>query len=105
MNNLTTVAATILDQLGDNRFLAMTGARNLVGGADDLRFHLPRVKTKWGVADRFWIKLEADDTYTLEAGRYDHKAMEVKRVCRAETIYVENLQATFTTMTGLRTRL
>jgi hypothetical protein len=36
------VANTILQQLGASRFLAMTGARNLVAGEDTLQFDLPR---------------------------------------------------------------
>ena len=36
-----TVAQTILAQLGGRRFLAMTGAKNLVGSADTLAFRLP----------------------------------------------------------------
>jgi hypothetical protein len=35
-----TVARSILDQLGGERFVAMTGARELVGSADSLTFKI-----------------------------------------------------------------
>ena len=35
-----TVARSILDQLGGARFVAMTGARELVGSADSLTFKI-----------------------------------------------------------------
>lgn len=40
------IATTILKQLGGNRFLAMTGAKHLAYGDNDLRFRLPKAKDK-----------------------------------------------------------
>ena len=37
-----TTAATILEQLGGNKFRAMTGAKNFLDGGSYLSFHLPR---------------------------------------------------------------
>jgi hypothetical protein len=105
MTTMNQVPVTILEQLGGRKFLAMTGAKSLVGGEDDLRFRLPVVSTPKGRVDAFWVKLEADDTYTLEALKWDAKALEMKRVNRAEGVYCDNLQAFFTSMTGLYTHL
>ena len=38
-----TVANTILQQLGGNKFRVMTGAKNFVGSNDALTFRLPGV--------------------------------------------------------------
>jgi hypothetical protein len=100
---MTQVAQTILSQLGGNRFIAMTGAKNFVGGNDDLRFFLPRA-AKNGV-NRFWVRLDADDTYTVEGGKWNAKRLEVVRVKRAEGIYASNLRDVFTVITGLETSL
>lgn len=45
---MTEAAEIILGLLGDNRFLAMTGAKNLVSGDDALTFDLPG-RTKSGI--------------------------------------------------------
>ena len=53
----TTIAQTILAQLGGNRFLAMTGARLLCDLGDGLAFNLPRgAKNK---ANKVCIRLAA----------------------------------------------
>ena len=72
-----TVARTILEQLGGNKFLAMTGAKNLGFSKDSLSMHLPKNMSK---ANRLTIKLEWDDTYTMRFYRYssprlNHKTM------------------------------
>jgi hypothetical protein len=41
-----TISATILDQLGGNRFVAMTGAKNFVASVDALSFQLPGTMTR-----------------------------------------------------------
>lgn len=54
----TTIAQTILAQLGGNRFLAMTGARLLCDLGDGLAFNLPRgAKNK---ANKVCIRLAGD---------------------------------------------
>jgi len=59
-----TIAQTILAQLGGKRFLAMTGAKNLLAGEDYLAMSLPGSLTK-GRVNKIRIRLAADDTYTL----------------------------------------
>lgn len=55
------VAETILEQLGGSRFLAMTGARNLVGSSNSLTFKLPAA----GKVKHVRIELTAADLYNV----------------------------------------
>lgn len=100
-----TVANTILEQLGGRRFLAMTGAKNLVGGDRRLTFRLPSAKCDGKRLSGMWITLADDDTYTLEAVRFDRASAEHKILGRREGIYCDELQEAFTALTGLYTRL
>lgn len=96
-----TVANTILQQLGGNRFLAMTGAKNLLGSENGLSM-------KVGSNDRkvthVRVNLTPADTYRVEfmniRGVQPWKTLHV-----AEDVYAEDLQRIFTEYTGLDTRL
>lgn len=97
-----TVPTTILQQLGGNRFKVMTGASSFAGDETMLSFRLPARMTKhraWGMR----IVLQPNDLYLLEL--LTMKDFEVKTVDRREDVFVENLQETFTDMTGLDTSL
>lgn len=65
MNDIT-VSKTILEQLGGRRFIAMTGARDLIGGTNYLMFRLPRGLAKNGI-NKVKITLDWTDTYVVEA--------------------------------------
>lgn len=110
------VASIILDQLGGNRFLAMTGANHLVSDGYTLRMTLPRNGSK---ANRLYITLDPDDTYTMRFFKYtpgglrinhkkgtadfvDDKTEEVKTY---HGIYCDQLQELFTEVTKMYTRL
>ena len=56
------VADITLEQLGGSKFLAMTGANHLLSDGNTLRMNLPKNASK---ANRLWITLNADDTYTM----------------------------------------
>lgn len=87
-----TVANTILAQLGGGRFKMMTGANTFVGSADTLRFRIARRIVA--------ITLLPSDTYKVEV--FTTKG----RLTGSETdIYVDQLQAVFTKLTGLHTHL
>ena len=58
-----TVAQTILDQLGGNKFIAMTGSKNFLGGEKSLSMKL--AKNQSG-ATHLRIELEPTDTYKME---------------------------------------
>jgi hypothetical protein len=94
------VAQTILQQLGGGRFLAMTGARNLVNEGDGLSMQLPRNSSG---ANRLTIKLEDSDTYRMKFWKL-HKLQPVDLVEHAG-IYCDQLQPLFTETTGFDTNL
>jgi phosphotransferase system IIB component len=106
MSNNKTVAETILQQLGGQRFIVMTGARNFMSNSErergSLTFKLPRQMTRGGIT-HVRITLNAQDTYNMEG-------LKVRGVnCSTERemfgIHAENLQQAFTAMTGLDTHL
>jgi hypothetical protein len=98
----TTVGEEILRQLGGNRFIAMTGARYVVAGPNQLSFKLPN-----GLArDRISyvvIELRPDDTYYVRYG-YIRK---LSFIVRSSDMFVhaEDLARRFSAVTGLDTHL
>jgi hypothetical protein len=99
MSDLT-VATIILQQLGGNRFRAMTGAKDFVGGATSLSFRLP--KANRGI-NGVYINLEPSDTYKIEFVRVRNFERKVVETC--DDVYCDSLQDVFTRVTGLHTRL
>lgn len=96
------VAQTILQQLGGNRFIAMTGARDFVGLANGLQFSLPQ-RLCTNKANKARVILAADDTYTLEF--FSIRGVNVKAISEHAMVYADNLAALFTEQTGLAVRL
>lgn len=107
-----TVATTILNQLGGNRFITMTGAKDFFTNGNDLCFSIPKNMSK---ANRVKIVLDADDTYRVQFIKFtpsrfnsktftftDSKAETLKEY---EMIYCDQLQELFTNYTGMYTRL
>lgn len=113
-----TIADTILNQLGGNHFIVMTGAKNFVWDDKNhtLRMTLPKNGSK---ANRLWITLNWDDTYTMDFFKYtaaklkiDHKAGTAKMIDEKKTevkkyehIYCDQLQELFTEVTKMYTHL
>lgn len=99
MDNGKHIAETILAQLGGNRFLAMTGAKNLLHDAASLSFKLP------GIAKANYVKitLDPDDTYSVEFGKL--RGLTYKTITTLSGVYCDNLQSVFTAQTGLDTHL
>lgn len=96
----TTVAMTILKQLGGNRFLAMTGAKMLCDLGDGLAFNLPRgAKNK---ANKVSIRLVGD---LYRVAFYSIRGADVTERGTFEMIYRDRLAALFTEQTGFDTRL
>jgi hypothetical protein len=91
-------ATTILTQLGGNRFIAMTGAKNLVGGDNDLTFSLPARLARNGI-NKIRVALDASDTYTVTAYRY--RALNLTQIEAVDGVYCDNLRDVFTSVTGL----
>ena len=99
MNNQE-IAATILSQLGGNRFIAMTGAKNLVSGNGTLGFKIGRNS---GKCNHVRITLNSNDTYKIEF--INVRKMEFKTTSEFNDVYADQLQSIFTEVTGLYTSL
>jgi hypothetical protein len=104
MTDLKPIAKNILTHLGGNRFIAMTGARQFIGGENFLMFSLPSGGgfTKKGI-NKVKITLMSSDTYSVEFSKM--RACEYKIIKTCEDIYCDNLQDCFTRATGLETHL
>ena len=106
------VANTILEQLGGQKFLAMTGANHLVADGNTLRMTLPKNRSK---ANRLYITLDATDTYTMyffkyTAGRLNKKTFawtpdKQEDIKIISGVYADMLQEIFTATTGMATHL
>ena len=76
MTKTMSIAGTILEQLGGNKFIAMTGASHFVSDGNTLRMTLPKNGSK---ANRLYITLdEGTDTYTMHFFRYTAPRMNTK---------------------------
>lgn len=95
-----TVANTILAQLGGNRFIMMTGSKNLVGDKDSLAFKVGR--NGKGVT-HVRIKLEANDTYTVRFMAV--RGANIKDVMSTEGTQAGDLRSLFEYATELRISL
>lgn len=97
-----TVAKTILAQLGGNRFVAMTGAKNFVGCETGLTFQLPKI---YNGISHVNVTLDCDDTYVMTFSKFNNRKLEFTIVARHVGIYCDMLQNLFTNETGLYTKL
>lgn len=112
METTTRIADVILDQLGGNRFLAMTGAKYLLDTGDGLSMTIPRNVSK---ANRLKITLNGLDLYDVEFTRYTPERFYRKTGTMTpdkwETVkvfngvYCDQLQELFTSVTGMYTHL
>ncbi len=96
--NSKEIANEILKQLGGNRFIAMTGARNFYCDDNSLHFRLPSTITK----DRInYVKiiLNSMDTYDLEF--VSIRGEKMKTVATFEGAYNDMLQSVVSDKTGL----
>lgn len=94
------IAKTILAQLGGNRFVAMTGAKNLIALPEGLSFKIGR--NSKGVS-HVRVTLTPADDYTVEF--LACRAGTIKTKAKAAGVYCDNLQSIFTANTGLYTSL
>ena len=95
---MSDVAHTILNQLGGNRFVAMTGSKNFVGGKTSLSFRVGR--NPKGVST-VRVDLTASDDYTVTF--YKGVGVNLKPVVVAQEVYCDMLQDVFLDHTGLYT--
>ena len=102
MTEAQQIAGAILDQLGARRFLMMTGARDVVASSKGLQFRLPANFASAGI-NMIRIELNEMDTYDVIAGRWAR--LDFAEKAREEGVYCEDLQGSFTRLTGLDTHL
>lgn len=110
MTDREQIARVILSQLGGNKFIAMTGARNFSHGifaeGPGLSMRLPA--TPKGRFTALCIELTPADTYTMTFCRSvpnkDKTGWDVVSEKRRD-IYNDMLQEVFTRVTGLDTHL
>jgi len=95
------VAKEILNQLGGNKFIAMTGAKNLVGGENCLQFSIGR-GAKRGI-NKVRVELTSMDDYAVTFWKIT--GVDFKKVDEANGVFCDNLASIFTEKTGFETRL
>jgi hypothetical protein len=99
------ISNTILQQLGGNKFVAMTGARKLVTLERGLRFRLPDQFAIGGI-NQVVVLLDPTDDYTVRFERANVRArVPNKVVAEYSGVHADNLQSLFTKATGLDTHL
>ena len=94
------VAAEILNQLGGYRFIAMTGAKNLISDNNSLHFKIMRNSKK--ITN---VKIELNYTDTYDITFYRIWGSSVKSEYQVCGIYNDQLREVFTSHTGLDTNL
>ena len=113
MTETMSVANTILEQFGGNKFIVMTGASHFVSDGNTLRMTLPKNVSK---ANRLYITLdEVTDSYTMRFFRYTAPRMntktftftseKVQEIHEVSGVYFDQLQPIFTSVTGFDTHL
>jgi hypothetical protein len=94
-------AKTILEQIGGNKFIAMTGAKNFVGGENFLQFSIGSgAKNK---SNKVKITLTTADLYEIEF--FNIRGINIKEISKHEMIYADQLKTVFTEQTGFYTSL
>ena len=95
------VAKTILEQLGGNKFRMMTGAKHLAGDENSLSMRIGRNSSN---SNYLKITLNSMDTYDMEFAKLT-RIGEKKSVSEYNNIYCDMLTDQFTAHTGMYTSL
>lgn len=96
------IGATILKQLGSNKFITMTGAKNFrVDEHGSLTFNIGSGAKK-GI-NTVRIILTPRDTYDVEF--YKIRGVNVKLITTITNVYASELRSVFTNTTGFYTSL
>ena len=94
------VAKTILQQLGGNKFIAMTGAKNFGSSKNSLQFKIGKNSKS---ISHIIITLKSSDLYDVEFIRMRGTSRKV--IKKLTGVYADMLRKIFTKYTGLRTSL
>lgn len=102
----TTIAQTILEQLGGKRFALMTGAKHFIADNNELRFQLPGGTFSRRI-NRVSVRLDPSDTYTMtfQNIRRNRNDLRIDTIATRENVYCDQLQEVFKSVTGLDTKL
>lgn len=103
VNPLPPVVETILEQMGGNKFMVMTGARPVVHGPHMLTFKLPTNQSKANYLDV--IHNPGKDLYTMTFRRVSNRGMDSKNLVEYDDVYADQLQPMFEKVTGMYTTL
>ena len=95
------IAKTILEQLGGNKFRVMTGAKNLMGFENGLVMKLGRNSSN---SNYLKITLNSMDMYDMEFCKLTRMG-EKKSVTEYKNVYNDLMRGTFTAHTGMYTSL
>ena len=95
------VAQTILNQLGGNRFIAMTGSKNFVSSEEKSYLGMRLTRNQSG-ANYLRITLTPMDVYKMEFISLRGNSMKTK--IEFNNVYCDQLQELFTEATGLYTK-
>lgn len=93
-----TVASTIIEQLGGNQFIAMTGAKQFVDTGNGLQFGLPSRFANRGI-NKVQIQLAADDTYITKFWKIS--GTKFRLIENIGGVYAGSLREIFERTTGL----
>jgi len=96
----TTVAQTILKQLGGGRFALMTGAKGFTSTGNGVFFRIGRNHRS---INKVSVDLMGDDTYTMKFCRVRKSVATVAKEVKG--LYFDQLQEVFTRETGMYTHL
>ena len=102
-NPFSPVVETILEQMGGNKFMVMTGARPVVHGPHMLTFKLPTNQSKANYLDV--IHNPGKDLYTMTFRRVSNRGMDSKNLVEYDDVYADQLQPMFEKVTGMYTTL
>jgi hypothetical protein len=98
------IAREIYKQLGGQKFRVMTGAKHLSHGNDKIgSFFMFKIGRNKSRANYIQITLNGKDLYNMDF-KYVNKN-GIKYIERLEDIYCDQLQETFTRVTGMYTHL
>lgn len=92
----------IYDQLGGNRFKAMTGAKNFCYSEKEKFLSFSIGRNSKGI-NRVKITLTAQDDYTMQFASVRGTNYNIKKT--VEGVYCDMLQDVFTMETGMYTKL
>lgn len=95
-------ALTILNQLGGNKFVYMTGVKNLVSCEEALMMDLPKNNSE---AKYLRIEIEGNDTYNLIFRKQNKKDFTFPIVKIYKNVFAQSLNTIFEIETGLITKI